>query len=125
MFRVIRKADIVLFCALLLLAAVSAVCFALRMSQDAGEVVVTLDGNTYGTYSMTEDAEIEIRTDEFYNVIRIENGSVFMESSDCHNQVCVDHAPISHAGESIICLPHKLIVQIEGGKEADVDAIAK
>ena len=48
-----------------------------------------------------------------------------MESSDCHNQVCVNHKPISRSGESIICLPHKVVVQIEGGKEADVDAVAQ
>jgi hypothetical protein len=48
-----------------------------------------------------------------------------MASSDCHNQVCVEHAPISHSGESIICLPHKLVVTIKGGKEAEVDAIVQ
>ena len=48
-----------------------------------------------------------------------------MKSSDCRNQVCVNHAPISRSGESIICLPHKLVVRIQSGKEADVDAIAQ
>ena len=50
MFRVIRKADIALFCILILLALASFVFTAIRLSAPAGEVVVTLDGSPYGTY---------------------------------------------------------------------------
>ena len=126
MFRVIRKADIVLFCALILTAAMTAALFTLRfLSKPAGDVVITLDGAIYGTYPLTEDRTIEIKGDDFRNEVLIEGGTVLMKFSDCHNQICVEHAPISRSGESIICLPHKLVVQIEGGKEADVDAVVR
>ena len=104
MFSFIRKADIILFCVLLLSAGISAALIFFRLSAPAGDAFITLNGSPYGTY---------------------ENGTVKMESSDCHNQVCVNHKPISRSGESIICLPHKVVVQIEGGKEADVDAVAQ
>ena len=110
MFSFIRKADIILFCVLLLSAGISAALIFFRLSSPAGDAVITLNGSPYGTYSLDEDRRIE---------------SVRMESSDCHNQVCVNHKPISRSGESIICLPHKVVVQIEGGKEADVDAVAQ
>lgn len=125
MFKVIRKADIILLCVLLLTAAGSAAFFAVRLSDPAGQVVITLDGQPYGTYDLDSDREVEIRGDDFYNLVRIEGAVVTMASSDCHNQVCVEHAPISHSGESIICLPHKLVVTIKGGKEAEVDAIVQ
>ena len=125
MLRVIRKADILLFCVLLLSAGLSAGLFAMRAAASGATVVVTLDGGTYGSYSLEEDREIEVVNDAGTNVVCIENGSVYMKYSDCHNQVCVEHAPISRSGESIICLPHRVVVQIEGGKEADVDAVAK
>ena len=35
-----------------------------------------------------------------------------MISSNCSNQVCVNHDPISQAGEQIVCLPHGLVVEI-------------
>ena len=126
MFRVIRKADIVLFCALILAAVLSAAAFMMRLSDEAaGEVVITLDGSPYGTYPLSENREIEISGDHFHNTVLIENGSVIMKYSDCRNQVCVEHAPISRSGESIICLPHKLVISIRGGKEADIDAVAR
>ena len=125
MFKVIRKADIVLFCALLLTAGLMAAFFAMRLRQPGGQVVITLDGRQYGTYSLADDREIEIRGDDFTNVVQIEDGTVRMLSSDCRNQICVSHAPISRTGETIICLPHKLVIRIEGAKDAEVDAVVR
>ena len=125
MFSFIRKADIILFCVLLLSAGISAALIFFRLSAPAGDAVITLNGSPYGTYSLDEDRRIEISGEDFHNVVLIENGSVRMESSDCHNQVCVSHMPISRSGESIICLPHRIVVRIQGGKEADVDAVAQ
>ena len=87
--------------------------------------MITLDGDPYGTYDLFEEQEIEIVTDAGTNVVLIKNGRVQMKYSDCHNQICVEHVPISRSGETIICLSHKLVVEVRGGKEADVDAIAK
>ena len=125
MFRFIKKADIVLLCVLLVSAGLSAVLTAIRFTAPAGEAVITLDGKEYASCSLEQDREIEITGDGFFNVVVIENGSVRMKSSDCGNQVCVHHKPISRSGESIICLPHKVVVKIRGGKEADVDVIAQ
>lgn len=49
-----------------------------------------------------------------YNLISITDGKVTMEAADCQDQICVHHKPIMSERESIICLPHKLVVEIEG-----------
>ena len=46
------------------------------------------------------------------NTISIDNGQVDVIESNCFNQVCVDHDPISRIGEQIVCLPHGLVVEI-------------
>jgi hypothetical protein len=50
-----------------------------------------------------------------------------MEAADCRDQICVHHIPISGSGESIICLPHKLVVTVTGKQdnENDLDGVAK
>ncbi len=48
----------------------------------------------------------------WYNVVTIENGTVDVTKANCSNQVCVDHDPISRAGEQIVCLPHGMVVEI-------------
>ena len=59
------------------------------------------------------------------NNIIIEDGHVSMAYSDCANQVCVDTGAIHLSGDSIVCLPNKVMVEITGGgKDGDVDVIS-
>ena len=46
------------------------------------------------------------------NRISIHDGAVRVESANCGNQVCVEHQPISRAGEQIVCLPHGLVIEV-------------
>ena len=114
----IKKADIVLFVVLVVIGLASSV-YAV-MSKSAGETVnIKLNGELYGTYSLLEDRSIEIKDGDKSNTVVIKDGTVKVTESNCTNQVCVRHGKISSAGESIVCLPHKLVVSIEvrgGGK---------
>lgn len=70
------------------------------------------------------EEEIIIDNEYGYNLIIINNGMVDMIESDCPDQVCVNAKKISNPGESIVCLPNKLIIQIIGQEEDGVDAIS-
>ena len=54
-----------------------------------------------------------------YNVVVIKDGKVSVTEASCKNQVCVKHSEISLSGESIVCLPNRLIVRIEGGSDEE------
>lgn len=56
-----------------------------------------------------------------YNLISVANGIVVVEAADCKDQICVRHKAISSKGESIICLPHRLVVEIVGNPNVAVD----
>lgn len=62
-----------------------------------------------------------------YNFLAVDGKRVWMQAADCPDQICVHHIPISGTGESIICLPHKLVVGITGGtdEEGSLDGITK
>lgn len=47
---------------------------------------------------------------------------VQVESSDCPTQDCVHTGAISRSGQSIVCLPGRMIVQLTGGA-ADPNAV--
>ena len=46
-----------------------------------------------------------------------------MEEADCPDLLCVHQKAISKEGESIICLPNKVVVTIRGGEETELDAV--
>lgn len=119
----IRKADIIL--AILLIVSGLIVSYVFVSDNDTGDYVsVSIDGELHSSYPLSEDRTIEIAENNALNKITIKGGVVSMTFSDCPNQDCVKHRPISNNAESIVCLPHKLVVEISSGKTG-FDAIAQ
>ena len=86
---------------------------------DNGEVLcvnVTHDGEIIRTYDLYKYSYDKIEIDGDYNTIEVYEGIVKVTESNCENQICVEHEPIYSKGDSIVCLPHKLVVQIDEKK---------
>jgi hypothetical protein len=124
-----KKADIVLLVLLLLIGA-AAMVYVHGIDAAGSTVIIESDGKVFAEYSITEDVTVKVPAavhktdgkDEAYNIVEIHDGKVKVTEATCHNQICVNHAEIDSAGESIICLPNKLIVKISG--EEGYDAIS-
>ena len=91
-------------------------------TKEKPSVVVTLDGNEYGTYPLDEDVEerIDLGGGE-YNVLLIKDGVASISAASCPDQICVHHSHIKYSGEVIVCLPHQLLVEVVNGEESDID----
>lgn len=49
------------------------------------------------------------------NIFEIRGEVVDMIEAECPDQLCVLHNPISKPGETIVCLPNKVVLEIKGG----------
>lgn len=118
----IKKADILL--AILLIFIGLGTSFSLAKSQDPGIYAeITVAGELYGTYDLREDREITIRQNGHTNVLLIEDGSIRMVSSDCHNHQCIRQGSINTVSQTIVCLPNQVFVNISG-ENRTFDAVA-
>ena len=118
----IRRMDLVL--ALAVLAAALVLFLLLRPADSPGGwAVVTVDGVETGRYSLREDRTVRICGETGYNILEIRDGAAAVTQADCGDHTCVRTGAISRSGQSIICLPHKVVVRIEGTAAADVDAV--
>jgi hypothetical protein len=113
-----KKADIFLYIIILVIGLVSTYYIA-SLGTPGSSVRITVDGELYGTYPLSVDNTIVINQDEAQNIIVISGGKVSMADSNCPNKTCVNHSPIGNAGETIVCLPHKVLIEIIGGDEYD------
>lgn len=101
------------------------ISFLLKGAQGA-QVVITVSGEVYGTYSLREEQEIPIVIDGVTtNLLVIKNGEADMTEADCPDRLCVHQAAISKNNEMIVCLPNEIVVQVTNGEESEVDSIAK
>lgn len=90
-------------------------------------VEVTIDGRVYGTYPLSKDDTIEIKNGDgdVTNILVIKGGVADMTSADCPDHLCVKKKAISKEGESIICLPNKVVVTVKSDMKSDIDSISK
>ena len=118
------KNDILLIIAVLLLAGLLQAV--LSAAKTAGDVaVVSVDGVIVAELPLNEDRELRLTPQEgTANTIIVQNGCVCVREADCPDQICVRQGKIQYAGESIVCLPHKLVVTIQGKSGDGPDAYA-
>ena len=111
--------DILLIAFVLVICAIA--CLYLFIFRQGGDMVqITVDGVLYGTYSLSEDRVEEIRTGEDgLNRLIIQNGKAVMQTASCPDGICVSHRPIFRVGESIVCLPNRVVVTVIGANNAD------
>ncbi len=109
----VKKADILLAVAIIVFS-ISFLLVTYMFSLDGSTVTVTVDNEVYKTYALNKDITETIKTKYGVNVICISNGKVSIASADCPDKYCVSHVQISENGQTIVCLPHRLVVEVEG-----------
>ena len=103
--------DVILIFAVLLVAVVIGLLLALT-GKEGDTVTVTVNGAPYGSYSLYENRTVEIVTEAGTNRLVIKNGEAFVEAASCPDGICVAHRPIKSTRESIVCLPHGVVISI-------------
>ncbi len=118
-----KKTDLIL----VVIALAAAACIYLFYSAGAEKgltAVVTVDGEWKAELPLDGGENIaSIETEWGYNIVASKGGEVFVTEADCRDQICVEHKKISRVGETIVCLPHKLVVEIIGEGEEAFDMV--
>lgn len=107
-----KKNDVILSGGILIVALLLFLVMHLTRGEEGNQIQITVDGNVYGTYSLAKDQVIEVKENDFYNRIRIQDGKAYMEEANCPDGYCEEQGKISGRTQTIVCLPHKLVVEV-------------
>ena len=123
-----RKKDILLVVLLLALALALYLGAQVLGADQVSSVVVTIDGAEVLRKPLAVNDSYEIRQDDgSVNVVTVENGAVYMKEANCRDGLCVQQGRMRSAAKTIVCLPHRLVVTLDGGpaqqEEEDLDVI--
>ena len=83
----------------------------------ARTVVIRVDGEVERQFSLEEAANYTVSANGCTLQVAVANGEVWVQDSDCPTQDCVHTGRISRSGQSIVCLPARVIVTIEGAAD--------
>lgn len=118
-----KKKDLILICSVLVLAAAFWLvprAVGLFGNSKEQKLRITVSGEEYGSYSLEEDQVIKVGDT---NVCEIKDKKVSMISADCPDQLCIHQRTIQLQGETIVCLPNKVVLEITGTKQTDQEAL--
>lgn len=124
----IRKGDIIAIVGLILLS--FGLNFAIDKATTGYEgdmLVVEQNGKVIKKLPMDKDTEFVVNYGGHYNTIVIKDKKAYMKEADCQDQICTHMHPIQKEGQTIICLPHRLFLEVEslGIKKNDDEKIDK
>lgn len=125
-----RKLNIVL---VVLIAVVAAGAFAVTRvfaggasAESGAEVVIRDADGGERRMALSEDAETTVTSSAGTNIVQVKDGKVCVREADCPNQDCVEQGWISDSSQQIVCLPHKLTVNIEDpNASSSIDVIGR
>ncbi len=124
-YKKFRKNDVYLI-GILIVIGIAGLLLMQAGKKQGGTVVVKVDGKVYKEFNLSENQTVEIVNGKGNkNILEVKDGKVNMTYADCNNQVCVNHKKIMYNGETIICMPNDVIVEIHSDDDSNVDAVAR
>ena len=89
-------------------------------------VKVTVEDRLYGIYDLNADGVYEITGICGTNTLVIKDHTAYFSEADCPDVLCVKSGKKRKTGESIVCLPHKVVAEItKEGEDAAFDAVSR
>ena len=126
-----KKRDIIFIGVLLVVALIAFFVVDKFIKKDGNKVVIKVEGEIVKIVNLTDTNNIIVNGyDGGTNTVVIENGTVYMTEADCPDKICVNTGKISKIGETIVCLPHRVVVEIQGevsqsDSDDSIDSVVK
>lgn len=117
--RIIKKMDIVIIAVLLIISFTPHLIF-FKTSQKGSKnnyAIIQVDGKIHKKIDLSKvkkSEKVNLNLPNGKNTLLIKNNNIEMKSANCNDALCVKQGNISKVGQTIICLPHKLIIEIKG-----------
>jgi hypothetical protein len=129
--KIIKKWDIAIIILLMVISFIPYIIFTYNQRNNTGEIyaVISVNGKEYRKVRLDNNKTIEeftVETPEGFNTIKLEGSNIEVIDADCPDKVCIKPGAVNKVGERLVCLPHKVIIEIKGTKiqESEEDFIS-
>lgn len=117
-----KKWDIIIIIFLICLSLIPELIFGVVLGKNYNRTYaeISVNGNILKKILLSEhrgDEKIDIKTASGYNTLEIKDQSIKVIDADCRDKICEKSDFISEPGQIIVCLPHKLMIEIKSDEE--------
>ena len=97
-------------------------------TKDERQIVIETNGSVYKTIPMEkgmklQDIHIDLENGNHIDIVVDESGA-YVKDVICPDKLCQKTGLVSKVGQSIVCLPNKVVAYVEGKSESEVDDVS-
>lgn len=125
----LKKGDIIVI--ILIICSIAGIFFFSnrKIASNSKYIRVTVDGKEVQKIHVDgklKGKTIKIDTEHGYNLLELTEQGIKITESDCHDKICIHMGEISEVNDMIVCLPHKLVIEVKSDNENnELDAVIK
>lgn len=109
----IKKGDIFVIGFLLIFSLAFSFIISKITSQHRGNILrIEQDSKVIKEVPLDKNQEFKISYGGHYNIVKIKDGKAYVSDADCPDKICTHMSPIHDVGETIVCLPHRLFLEV-------------
>lgn len=126
--RYLKRYDVYIIIFVVLLGLSSLLLLKPKEDASIGKIVYIYSDNVLiETVDMTAETRYnhDVQTKVGHNLVVVNSEGVYIQEADCRDLICVKDGMITKVGEVLVCLPHKLLIEIKGRKEQEIDGISQ
>lgn len=118
-----KRNDIILIICVVVAAVICFAAYKLYFHKSGKFVTVKVNGKITASYPIDTDKTVTVEgINGGKNILKISESTADMIDADCPDQTCVKKHSIKYEGETIVCLPHKVVISIDNSSNTDEDA---
>ena len=112
---------------------IGVLCFAIPLSalivrwmQEQGQTIsVRVDRKEVYRLPLSEDREIRLMGPLGETRVRVANNHAWITDAPCPHKTCMRMGKVTRVGDMIVCIPNRIFIRVEGGREPTLDGVTK
>ncbi len=123
----ITRSDKVIMISILLVSIAIFLWFGMSVGRETAECVsIFVDGEEYASYrfaDITSTKKVDVKTEYGYNLVEISKEGAAVIDASCSDKTDVRMGKITKPGQTILCVPNRVMVKIFGKEKLKVDKV--
>lgn len=120
-----RRNDIILIALILTTALIFLAGYYLLYHEEGSYVQIEIDSTVYKTLPLDKNTTVTLTGyNNGSNILQIKDGSASIIEADCPDKLCQKQKKIKYNGETIVCLPHKIVISVISKDHSSIDGVA-
>lgn len=118
----LKKLDIIIIVSLLILSFIPSIIFSKSISENYNSTYASIkvNGKFYDNIPLSSfkgEKTFTIKSTSGTNDVLVKDNTIKIIKANCKDELCIKQGEMSNVGESIICLPNELIIEIKGAEK--------